>query len=253
MKGKLVIRIDDVHPKMNWENFKYFTSKLLKRNQVGLLGVIPDCRDPKLAFGEYQPEFWDYIRFLKANNWEIAQHGYQHLYDTKGGSILVGFDQSEFSSHDFSTQVMKLKQGKNILSMEGLETDIFMAPGHHFDDVTLNALTSTGFKYITDGHAFFSFNHESLNLIFVPQLISRPHGMFFGVYSTCCHLDKMKVTEIDNFLDKTNKYNIISFSDALTFKHPLGTEVLSKSIAGSAINLKRIINFRKKQLKQVFK
>ena len=63
---KLIIRIDDVHPRMNWVNFKYITSELLKKNYSAILGVIPDNKDLKLQHGEYQDDFWDYIRYLQS-------------------------------------------------------------------------------------------------------------------------------------------------------------------------------------------
>ena len=240
---RLVIRIDDVHPRMNWDNFKYITTKLLSRGQTALLGVIPDCKDSNLEFGYYQDDFWSYIRFLRSNGWEIAQHGYQHLYDAHGGSILAGEDQSEFATHDYDTQLMKLELGKNILARENLSTDIFMAPGHHFDDFTLKALSDSGFNFITDGHAFFPFRLKTSNLIFVPQLIARPHGLLFGIYTTCCHLDHMKISEIDDFLYKLSGYRIISFSEASKSLHPLGTEFISKAVAATLINLNR--NFKR--------
>jgi len=245
---KLIIRIDDVHPRMNWGNFKYITSELLSKGQTALLGVIPDCKDPKLQFGSYQDDFWDYIRFLRSNGFVIAQHGYQHLYDTRGRSILVGEDQSEFSTHDYNTQFTKLDLGKNILIKENLSTDVFMAPGHHFDDITLKALSDAGFNYITDGYAFFPFRSKTSNLIYVPQLIARPHGTIFGVYTTCCHIDHMKITDIDEFLQKTNGYHIVSFSEASTMLHPIGTELLSKTVAEFLINVKRNFGRIKKKL-----
>lgn len=235
----LIIRIDDVHPKMNWENFKYLTGGMLNKNQTGLLGVIPDCKDPKLEHGKYQSDFWDYIRFLKSKGWTISQHGYQHVYDTQGKSILAGEDQSEFSTHDYKTQAMKIKLGKSILAKKGLSTDIFMAPGHHFDDITLTALKDSGFNYLTDGYAFYPFKFGSTGLKFVPQLFARAHGLPFGIYTTCCHLDNMDIKQIDNFLDEILKFNIVSFEDAARHEHPFGTESLSRKTAELLIYLYR--------------
>lgn len=247
---KLIIRIDDVHPRMNWGNFKHLTYELLNRGQSALLGVIPDCKDPKLEFGEFNSDFWNYIRYLKSNGFVIAQHGYQHVYDIRGQSILVGEDQSEFSNHPYDIQLMKLKLGKSILQKENLSTNIFMAPGHHFDSVTLKALRDAGFKYVTDGHALFPFKLKASDLIFVPQLFARPHGTFFGIYTTCCHLDNMKISDIDIFLDKTNGYKVMPFSKVCNINHPIGSELLSRAVAGSFVKLKRNLGKLKAQIKR---
>jgi len=37
------------------------------------------------------------------------------------------------------------------MNSHGVETDIFFAPAHSYDDNTLRALSNSGFKYVSDG------------------------------------------------------------------------------------------------------
>ena len=81
-------------------------------NLAGILGVIPDNQDLSLKKEAKDPLFWDKIKKLEASGYAIAQHGYQHLYDTQNGGILNLNSQSEFAGHPYAIQKEKMKAGK---------------------------------------------------------------------------------------------------------------------------------------------
>ena len=89
-----------------------------------------------------------------------------------------------------------------------------MAPAHTLDKTTLKALINNNINVVTDGFCLFPYYHEEI--LFVPQLLSTPRKMPFGVYTWCLHPNSMteeSMIKIEKFI-KDNKENIISFKDA---------------------------------------
>jgi predicted deacetylase len=215
--SKFVIRIDDVCPTMRWDRFDVFTKALLQAGAPCLIGVVPDCRDPTLFRTAPRKDFWDVIRNLKANGWTIAQHGFTHICDRPSRDWFGLPCDSEFAGHPLETQVERLAAGARILAQEQVATDVFMAPCHAFDLITLEALRKTGFKFVTDGSALWPYKQQEL--IFVPQLFERPLHFGAGIYTLCYHLDTMGENSFANLLRfvESNKHSIISFDRAEQF------------------------------------
>ncbi len=214
---KFIIRVDDVCPTMGTDRFDEFSKTLLNAGVPCLIGVIPDCRDPKLRHSPARSDFWEVIRELKASGWTIAQHGYTHVYDCLGRDLLGLTRKSEFAGHDLETQVGRLACGAEIMADEGVATNIFMAPSHAFDVTTMDALRQTGFRFVTDGAALWPYKEQGL--IFVPQLFSYPRHFGIGVYTLCSHLDTMDYGSFQEFLYfvKSNTHRIVSFDDVAQF------------------------------------
>lgn len=153
---KIAVRLDDITPDMDWERFLKFKA-LLDRYQVKpLIGVVPDNRDENLKKEaesvEGRPvDFWAYVKELQKEGWEVAMHGYRHVYSTNKGGLFPLNNFSEFAGVPFEEQKRMLAEGKKMFSEKGIETDIFMAPAHSYDKNTLKALKETGFKALTDG------------------------------------------------------------------------------------------------------
>lgn len=165
---KIAVRLDDITPDMDWERFLKF-KKLLDRYQVKpLIGVVPDNKDENLKGSDKgKPEdFWAYLAELKKSGWTIAMHGYQHVYTTKEGGLFPLNDFSEFAGVSYEKQRRMLETGKAILREKGIETDLFMAPAHSYDQNTLRALKDAGFRALTDG--FGSCPYQYKGLIFYP-------------------------------------------------------------------------------------
>ena len=186
MYTKLLVRIDDVHPMMNIDRFLDFIDFLESLNLYALLGVIPDCKDVKLNAFEVYPDFFGLICSLQERGHEIAQHGCHHVYTKPSRGIFLSTPQSEFAGLDYSAQYELLSHGKSILESNGIKTNVFMAPNHSLDLVTLDCLRSLGFQYVTDGYGFFPFTYRSLK--FVPQINASGINIGFGIATICVHL-----------------------------------------------------------------
>jgi predicted deacetylase len=160
-----------------------------------LLGVVPDNQDPDLAVDTPDPAFWETMRTLQAKGWSISQHGYQHRINSADRGLLGISPRSEFAGRSFDEQTADLAAGQAILEEEGIGTDIFMAPFHSYDEVTLAALKPLGFKRLTDGYGIYPWQDNGLT--FVPQLFERPVNFGIGIYTMCLHLNNMRIEEID--------------------------------------------------------
>ncbi len=150
---KIAVRLDDITPDMDWERFLKFKALLDKYQVKPLIGVVPDNRDENLKGTQLgAPEnFWAYVKELQKEGWTVAMHGYRHIYSTdKGGNFPLN-NFSEFAGKPLEEQKRMLAEGKRLLADKGVETDMFMAPAHSYDNNTLQALKSAGFSKLTDG------------------------------------------------------------------------------------------------------
>lgn len=151
MNIKILLRFDDFCPTMNWEQWRKAKKLMDNAGVTALIGVIPDCKDPDLQIDPPKEDFWCYIQELQTHGYTIAMHGYQHVFDIQASGIVTPKKHSEFAGHPYEVQYEKIKKGKEILLSHGIETDVFFAPAHSYDDNTLKVLAANGFKYISDG------------------------------------------------------------------------------------------------------
>lgn len=162
-KHKILLRFDDVCPTMNWEQWGK-AMKLLK--EVGgvkaLIGVIPDCQDPRLKIDPPREDFWEYIRKLQTDGHAIAMHGLHHVFELKANGIVTRNKISEFAGLPYQVQLDKIRKGKEIMASHGIDTDIFFAPAHSYDDNTLRALAACGFKWVSDGRSAKPYKRQGI-------------------------------------------------------------------------------------------
>lgn len=148
---KILVRCDDICPTMDFSRFEQARELFRQYDIKPMLGVIPDCQDPDLEIETEHEEFWDYLLKMQQEGYTLAMHGYQHRFDTDTrGTVNLGF-KSEFAGHSLEEQTEKIRKGKEILKGHGIETEIFFAPAHSYDDNTLRALSANGFRYMSDG------------------------------------------------------------------------------------------------------
>ena len=163
---KILIRFDDICPTMDWDQWERAMTIMNKYNVKPLIGVIPDCQDKELMIDIPRKDFWEYIRYLQSQGFSIAMHGYNHVFDTKTRGIINDRFCSEFAGHSYEEQYEKIRKGKEILVRHGIDTDVFFAPAHSYNEITLKALAANGFRYVFDGKSIKPMMRD--NVICIP-------------------------------------------------------------------------------------
>ncbi|MGG5460568.1 DUF2334 domain-containing protein [Clostridium sp. B9] len=232
-KSRYIYRIDDITEDMNWSNFNRCISIFSKYKVVPLIGVVPENNDEDLKIEKINKDFWKIIKHLKDQGTvEVCQHGYTHVLDSEGESILksnFGFKrESEFTGKDYCEQLKRIRRGKEILSENGIETETFMAPSHTFDINTLKALKELGFKNITDGIGLTPY--EICGIKLVPQQFGRPREFPIGLITICMHINAYSEKDfeiLENHV-KRNQRSAIRFSDGIKIKENRGLNNIFK-------------------------
>jgi predicted deacetylase len=209
---RYAFRMDDITPDMSWGKFESFVALFREYGIRPLLGVVPDNRDETLAYDPPRADFWARIRALAAEGWPVAQHGYQHLTLSHDGGLLRMNRHSEFCGLGEAEQLARITAGQEILRREGLATDIWMAPAHAYDRLTLRALRTAGFRHVTDGLTLYPY--EAGGLKFIPCQMGRPRRMPAGHITICIHANKASEGYLESvraFVTAQRK-NVVPFS-----------------------------------------
>ena len=214
---KIVIRMDDITPGMNWGKFNRFKELLDLYNIKPLIGVVPDNQDPNLNIEKDAVDFWEKVKTWQDNGWIIALHGMNHIYTTAKGGCFPLNNFSEYAGVPYEKQYEMIFNGKQILKNKGISTDIFMAPGHSYDKNTLKALKENGFNKITDG---FGYNPYKWNeMIFYPISMNKKNALKKdkeGIVTFVVHTNTMNESEYDfykNILSEGKK--VVSYQEMM--------------------------------------
>lgn len=244
--------MDDISPNMDWEKFNRFKALLDAHNIKPLIGVVPDNADTHLNVMNFSEEtkaveiseeaqvfegaessekvqipedFWEYVKDLQNDRWTIAMHGMSHVYTTKKGGLFPLNNFSEFAGLDYEEQLELLSYGVDIFNQNGIETDIFMAPAHSYDENTLKALKLLGFSKITDGFGNAPYTYKGMT--FYPISFKRSQTLKGGEgFSTFVyHTNEMNDQDFVNFekfleehtdsLKENSSCEVISYSEFL--------------------------------------
>ncbi|MGV8093828.1 MAG: DUF2334 domain-containing protein [Mangrovibacterium sp.] len=138
---------------------------LFKKHNIPLvLGVIPADYTENMILEPNYPFLPLLGEGVQNGSIEIAQHGLNHKELANG----------EFGNVDFDEQVRRLKKGKVYLeSVFKKKTVTFIPPWNAYDENTLTAMESLGFRVISSS---LSFNQPSGNssIIYLPHTIGHP-------------------------------------------------------------------------------
>ncbi len=227
---KVTVRMDDITPDMNWRNFNRTIELLAKYDAWPLLGIVPENQDPMLSIDEPEKDFSRIMLELRDKGAVLAMHGATHVYTTKKGGVFPLNLFSEFAGISFDEQRKKLSDAKQQLTKIGIDTNVFMAPGHTFDKNTLKALGELGFKYVTDGFGYKPFYQKGM--VFLP--IAFRKGKVYhdgdGMTTIVLHVNDWKEEDFGSFekLLSEKKEFFISYSKWL--EQPVSKESLFKNI-----------------------
>lgn len=214
---KTAVRLDDITPDMDYEKF-YKMKQILDTYQIKpLIGVVPFNEDNNLMCNPKHEDFVGFLQGLVAEGWVVALHGYKHLYSTNNGGLFPLNHFSEFAGISFEKQAEMLAKGKAQLKNWGVTTDIFMAPGHTFDNNTLKALKKNGFVYVTDG--FGKSPYLRKGLVFLPIAIKQSdcYKETEGYTTLVFHTNTMDEKDFERCkkLFEDNKESLVSYEEIL--------------------------------------
>ena len=213
----ILIRLDDIAENMNWHLMKKCEVLFDKYNIKPLLGVVSNNMDPDLLSNQKNELFWKQIRVWKEKKWEIAMHGYTHVYDkeTRKKDYFNYGGKSEFFGHSYEEQFSRINKSLEIFKKENIEIRSFFEPNHTNDLNTLAALKKNNIINIIDGYGLMPFKKNNIN--FIPQLFYKEILVPFGIQSTQVHLNYWNDNDFlkfEKFIIKNNT-KIISFDEAI--------------------------------------
>jgi len=192
--AEYLLRCDDLCPTMSAERWQRVESLIEEFQLQPILAVIPDNRDPELEVSCADLNFFERMRRLEACGAIIGLHGYRHLCESRGHSLLDLARTSEFAGVPAQTQREWVHEGLRILRGHGLNPKIWVAPRHGFDRRTLDALCSEGITLVSDGFARVPFLR--CGLTWIPQQLWGPVEKPKGLWTICLHPNTASDAEI---------------------------------------------------------
>lgn len=202
--AKYIMRLDDACEKRNLSNWKRMEQLLDQFSIRPLVGVIPKCEDPMMAEYLTDNDFWETVLRWQQKGWEIALHGYTHVYATKCGGLNPVNGRSEFAGVSLSLQKEKITDGVRIMCQHGVKPRVFFAPAHTFDKNTIRALVACSeIRVISDTVAHKPYS--KWGILFVPQQSGEVRRLPFETTTFCYHPNTMTEDDferLERFLEK---------------------------------------------------
>lgn len=247
-KTYYTFRLDDITPNMNWDNFLRLKKIFDKHGMKPVIGIVPDCTDPKLLIEDARPDYWEFLKGLEKEGWTMSMHGYHHQYVTKNKGIFHLTPQSEFAGLSYEEQYNKIKSGKHILEEHGIFTNIFFSPSNTYDRNTLKAIKENGFTIIPSSYT--TMPYEQAGILFIPGRYAEPvEGK--GLITIYLHTNTIKeelYERIDEFLEKKGK-NAISYKEMIELAKKEKQKILPRIEIKKYILVERSKRFVKKILR----
>lgn len=213
--AQYLIRFDDICPTMNWEIWNRVEKILIEYDVKPILAVVPDNKDLKLEVDSPREDFWERVRQWQQLGWAIGLHGYQHVYETTESGIVGINNRSEFAGLPREIQYKKIKAGLDIFHSHGVRADLWVAPGHSFDSVTVEVLQSVGLNILSDG--YFLRPLMMGETYWIPQQLWRFRLFLLGTWTVCFHTNAFKsgdIIQLENSLRRFKK-QIVGLSDIM--------------------------------------
>lgn len=214
---KIAVRMDDITPDMNWENFRFFQKLFEEAGIEPLLGIVPDNRDENLHKEELHQDFYEVMKDLQKQGWVLSMHGCHHIYSTKKGGIFPLNNFSEFAGVSYTEQKKMLEEGKQSLLNNGIVTDIFMAPAHSYDKNTLRALKELGFTRLTDGFGKKPYTYKGLTFYPISFRLDKSLKQKSGYTTMVLHANTITEKDKERYtrIFKEHGKDMISYSEYL--------------------------------------
>ena len=213
----ILIRLDDIAENMNWDLMEKSELLFEEYGIKPILGVIPNNKDNELLSYSKKNNFWEQVRNWKDKGWEIAMHGYTHVYDKicKNEDYFNYGGGSEFCGHTLETQISRIKNGLQKFKSEKIKIRSFFAPNHTYDKNTFIALKNFRINEVIDGYGLMPYIENDIK--FIPQLFYKVFALPFGIQTLQIHLNYWEQKDFDNFEKFIKKHSnkIITYDQAI--------------------------------------
>ena len=213
----ILIRIDDIAENMNWDLMEKSELLFEEYGIKPVLGVIPNNKDNELLSYSKKNNFWEQVRNWRDKGWEIAMHGYTHVYDKicKNEDYFNYGGGSEFCGHTLETQISRIKNGLQKFKNEKIKIRSFFAPNHTYDKNTFIALKNFRINEVIDGYGLMPYIENDIK--FIPQLFYKVFVLPFGIQTLQIHLNYWEQKDFDNFEKFIKKHSnkIITYDQAI--------------------------------------
>lgn len=193
--AQYLLRFDDLCPTVSRAGWERFLPLIEQFGIRPIVAIVPDNQDADLERAAPDPEFWSRMRALEAAGATIALHGYQHLCQSSGRSLVPLHRRTEFAGVDAATQAEWIGAGLLILRKHGLNPRLWVAPRHGFDRNTLRALRGEGIRVLSDGFARVPFTRGGLT--WIPQQLWAPVEKSEGLWTICIHTNSARALLVD--------------------------------------------------------
>jgi len=214
--SRYIMRLDDACPKRNMAKWDRMEALLEKYGVKPLVGVIPDCKDPEMDCFTEDADFWTKrIASWQKKGWQLALHGYNHIFKTNCGGINPVNHRSEFAGLPYEEQKRMIADGVAILRSHGINPKVFFAPAHTFDENTIKALQdASDIRIISDTPANKPFSKYGMT--FVPQQSGRVRKLPFNTVTFSYHpntMNESSFVNLEKFLQQ-NRFEIFPIEES---------------------------------------
>ncbi len=244
MNMKILIRFDDIAENMNWNLMEKCEKLFDQFNIKPVLGVIPNNKDKELLSYPFKNDFWKTVKDWQSKGWEIAMHGYNHLYEieTNKKDFFKYGGKSEFYGQSLESQSSKIKDGLKIFQKNNIKIRTFFSPNHTYDKNTFEALKLNNINEIIDGYGLKPYLENDIK--FIPQLFYKNFFLPFGLQTTQIHLNYWNDNDYKNFSKLVIKYkkDIISYDEAIKMLSNKKVDKLIRQLLRKILIIKRKLN-----------
>lgn len=228
MSPRYLIRLDDACHTMQRHRWSMIEQVLDAHRVQPIVAVIPENRDPKLGFDSPDAAFWERVRSWAGKGWTVGMHGYRHLmHTTRELPVLPFYRRSEFAGLALEEQAAKIRASWQLFLANGVEPQVWVAPAHSFDLLTLQALhRETPIRIISDGIAWDTYQEHGFN--WIPQQLWRLAVRPSGLWTVCLHpnnMDDAAITALDQALRERFRSRVTCVRDVVLHaraKTPVG-------------------------------
>lgn len=203
--SRYIMRLDDACPKRDVAKWDRMETLLDRYGVKPLVGIIPDCKDPDMDCYAEDVDFWTKrVVVWQSKGWQLALHGYNHVFKTELGGINPVNKRSEFAGVPFEEQRKMIADGIRILRSHNINPKVFFAPAHTFDENTIKALLEeSDIRVVSDTPA--NKPYSKYGMTFVPQQSGHVRKLPLNTVTFCYHPNTMNnksFVQLESFLQQ---------------------------------------------------